>query len=107
MFSEMTNNFIQAAINAEFKNAQETYGPKYNSMHEGYAVLKEEVEEAMENQRDLETKLSWTWNHIRRNTKKEGYADILSSLEISAKKLAMEAVQVAAVIKKLQETTKE
>jgi hypothetical protein len=46
MFDKQTEVKINEAVTLEFVNAVQTYGAKYNSLHEAYAVLKEEVEEA-------------------------------------------------------------
>ena len=44
-FSPKTENLTQELINTEYLNAVVNHGAKYNSLHEGYAVLLEEVEE--------------------------------------------------------------
>jgi len=55
----------------ELKRATEKFG-KFNSMHEGYAVIKEELEEL--------------WEEIKKQPRRGKYAD-----------LKMEATQLAAV----------
>lgn len=47
-FAPETENIVNQLIQAEYKNACKNSGEKYNSLHEGYAVLLEEVEEANE-----------------------------------------------------------
>lgn len=44
-FNAETEKLVNDLIQAEYKNACEQYGEKYHSLHEGYALLKEEVEE--------------------------------------------------------------
>ncbi|MBQ5876657.1 MAG: hypothetical protein IIW71_11830 [Treponema sp.] len=44
-FAADTEKLIEQLIQAEYKNACEKFGYKYNSLHEGYAVLLEEIEE--------------------------------------------------------------
>lgn len=43
-FHEQSEKLVNELIQAEYENACENWGDKYNSLHEGYAVLKEEVE---------------------------------------------------------------
>jgi hypothetical protein len=44
-FSPETEKLANELIQAEYKNACEKFGDKYHSLHEGYTVLLEEVEE--------------------------------------------------------------
>ena len=44
-FAAVTEKLVNDLIQAEYKNACEKFGEKYNSLHEGYAVLLEELEE--------------------------------------------------------------
>lgn len=45
-FSEQTEKLVNELIQAEYLNAVVNFGEKFHSLHEGYAVLLEEVEEA-------------------------------------------------------------
>jgi NTP pyrophosphatase (non-canonical NTP hydrolase) len=62
---------IQAAIRAEVDRAQAKY-PSFNSTHEGYAVLLEEVDEL--------------WDEVKKNSKNQ-----------DMNKMRTEALQVAAM----------
>lgn len=64
---------IVGDIDFEFKFATSKY-PKFNSRHEGYAILQEEVDEL--------------WDEIKKNHSKD---------EEAMKKMRKEAVQVAAM----------
>ena len=46
MFSELARLHINKAVMTETENAKKNYGDRYNSPHEGYAFLLDEVEEA-------------------------------------------------------------
>ena len=57
MFGEMTKKYIESAIGSETENAVKNLGETYNSNHEGYAVLKEEVDEANDELIQIKNKL--------------------------------------------------
>ena len=48
MIAEEATKSIEQAVCHELRNIVKKYGPTYASEHEGYAVLLEEVEEALE-----------------------------------------------------------
>jgi nitrate/nitrite-specific signal transduction histidine kinase len=78
----------------ELERANEEYGDKFNSMHEGYAVIMEEVQEAKEELDRAEQKLKLLWGAIRRD---EYPAEAIQMLHHYAKLVACEAIQVAAM----------
>ena len=99
MFSVDSQILVEKAIKAEFQKAVETYGKNYNSQHEGYAVLKEEVEEAENEMKNILGDLNELWQKIKNNDK-----DIKSLLNIirgTAFFLALEAAQIGAVADKM------
>lgn len=100
MFGEMTKKQVQAAIESELQNAVEKYGEKYNSSHEGFAVLKEEVDEARDELIYIQNKLYNCWNDVKLNRKKLYELDI-KALKSHAESLALEACQIAAVCDKI------
>ena len=85
---------INQAVCYELQAITKKHGAHYASPHEGYAVLKEEVEEAEECIQLLNEKLSRVWQNIRIN-----WNDPTTVYEAqqSAVALAEEAVQCAAV----------
>lgn len=103
MFAEMTKKYVKGAIGSEYQNAVEKYGENYNSLHESYAVLKEEVEEAGEEWDNVNRGLTILWEKIRKPELWNDHELIteLKATKENAEKLALEAVQVAAVCKKL------
>lgn len=89
---------VDALVDLEHKTIVEKWGEGYNSHHEAYAVLKEEIEEAHEK---LETIKRWhdrLWSCIREDM--GNLEDKISRIEHNAKQLAAEAVQVAAVCRR-------
>lgn len=71
--------------------------PAFASPHEGYAVLKEEIEETMDEADYLKCLIRAIWCGTRQN------ADVMTSildLEIHALDCAAEAIQVVAMCKK-------
>lgn len=108
MFSEVSEECIKQAIYAETEEAEINYGKTYNSLHEGYAVLKEEVEEAGEEWDNVNRGLTILWEKIR---KPELWSDHeliteLKATKKNAEQLALEAVQVAAVCNKILNSLK-
>lgn len=100
MFSAETEKLIAKAINEEYKNAVENYGEKYNSLHEGYAVLKEEIEEVEYELRKIKYVFEVFWESC---VKGQGEASEMHAEKIKniAIKLMLEACQVAAVCEKI------
>lgn len=100
MFDERTKSLIDEAVKAELKNAQNNYGKKYNSVFEGYAVLKEEVEEVQEDFEFIQMKFNELWDSIRENDL-DRIPVLVSQIELKARNCAMESAQVAAVCNKI------
>ena len=99
MEAQLTKDFIKAAIDAEEENAKAQWGARYNSEHEAYAVLKEEVEEAADDLTIIQEDLGFLWNAVKGNSDKP-YSAALTHIIQVAEALATEAVQIAAVAKK-------
>lgn len=77
--------------------------PLFNSTHEGYAVLKEEVEEADIEMINIKFELDNTWGYIKRD-KTENALTHIKSLKEYAINLAAESIQVAAMAQKFIES---
>lgn len=90
---------VELLVEKELKAANEN-NPLFHSMHEGYAVILEEVEEA-----DLElfmlkdTWLSALWYYVKNDEKNE-CVDSAENLKKFSVNLAIEAIQVAAMAQK-------
>ena len=93
-------NLIPALVEAELRKANEL-NPPFHSMHEGYAVLLEEVEETEEALKSVKSYLEMIWHYIRWN-KPEVALQMTKELEARANHLAAEAIQVSAMTRKFQ-----
>ena len=85
---------INQAVCYELQQITKKYGIHYASPHEGYAVLKEEVEEAEESIKLLNDKLAEVWKNIKLNWNDSA---VVYQAQQRAVALAEEAVQCAAV----------
>ena len=90
-------NDIRALVDKELAAANERF-PQFHSQHEGYAVILEEVEECEEVFAFLKEELSSVKNAVWHD--KEANVTFLFG---DAMKLAIEAIQVAAMCKKFLE----
>ena len=103
-FAQETEKLVNELIQAEYKNACEKFGDKYHSLHEGYAILLEEVEEAEPNISSLKENVSILWKCIKRN---DWEVITLKSTENSLyyiNNAIKELAQVGAVFMKMQNT---
>lgn len=103
MIAEESTKCIDQAVLHELRNIIKKYGPTYHSEHEGFAVLMEECQEAVECDKDMQHSLEELWKSIREN---KISAFKLSQVQGFAKCLAEEAVQIAAVCERFMETIK-
>lgn len=105
-FSEQTENLVNQLINAEYLNAVINFGEKFNSLHEGYGVLLEEVEEVIPEIKFLEKWLDNFWHSIKVNNISydlECVEEMLNCVKNAMKELA----QVGAVLQKIKNTIDE
>lgn len=103
MIEKKASEAIEQAVCYELQKIVKEYGATYHSTHEGYAVLKEEVEEAQECMSDMFYQLSQIWDHVKQN--KIAFIDF-DKCKKTAIALAKEAVQCAAVCERFEETVK-
>lgn len=107
MLANGVSELIQESIKLELENIKRNYGENYNSAHEGYAVLLEEVEEVEECLRYIRNDIKILWERVKNNFKDLENIDKSAELlmvGVNAKQLAEEAVQVAAVAEKFVQT---
>ena len=102
-FSPKTEKLTQELIDAEYLNAVVNHGAKYNSLHEGYAILLEEVEEIKPEITQLLNSFDVFCLCVKR--KKQGHKylcveDMYKATENAIKELA----QVGAVLQKIKNT---
>jgi hypothetical protein len=93
-------NAIEKDINElvfkELNSANERF-PLFTSEHQGYAVIKEEIEEVMDGMNLLLEIFSNAWSGIKKN---EPVFEQVRAVKEAAKNVAIEAVQVAAMCEK-------
>jgi len=80
----------------ELINANRKF-PKFRSTHEGYAIIKEEVEEAADEMESIDSWLEQGWRYIKAN---QNAIDEIVAMKQHAINLAAESIQVAAMCQK-------
>ena len=79
--------------------------PLFNSTHEGYAVIKEEIEEAEAEMSELEENTLGAWHFVKHNNK--NVLINIIAMKGDAIRLAAESIQVAAMCQKFIESFKD
>lgn len=110
-FSEKSEELVKELIQAEYDNAckqakkefNDNYVDRYHSLFEGYAILKEEVEEVKELIECFDNDFYRLWTYIKANNPQliNVYAN---GLKINAEETIKELAQVCAVFTKLLNT---
>jgi hypothetical protein len=100
---------VEALVSKELASANEKFGP-FNSAHEGYAVIKEEVEEAQENFDNVKIALDELWKMVKGNVpiiqliinyENDSFDRYhIEALKSEAINAAVELIQVAAMAQK-------
>lgn len=98
MFTMKTRDLVKSAIKSELENAKKVYGEKYNSIHEGYAVTAEEVDEVTDMAKGVKFGLEDLWKAVKNN---EEIGEQLGKIYYSAFYCALECIQVCACIDKI------
>lgn len=93
---------VEKLVSEELERANKKF-PMFHSVHEGYAVLKEEIEETENEVDELKMRLDYLWNNIRLDLIGDMHADKIYNLSINA---AAEAIQVAAMAQKYKDSFK-
>lgn len=96
---------INDLIEAELEAADEVH-PDFASAHEGYAVMREEFEETMEEIGKRENDLAGMWMAIRGNDGREALK-CAWTVEAHARKVIQEAAQLAAMARKYDRGAKQ
>lgn len=100
MFASMTEKKISEAITLEIVNAVKLHGAEYNSNHEAYAVLLEEVEEAEKVLDYIKNHVAMIWDAVKADDDNEVKANA-RIIALDAVEIAKEACQIAAVCRKI------
>lgn len=89
---------IAEIVNQEVIDSTNKYG-EFNSSHEGYAVLLEEIEELSDEHSSMIYWKQQLWDSIKNNDGKR-ILDAINNLQVLSGRLLHEAVQVAAMVTK-------
>lgn len=93
----VVNEDVGKLVEKELASANERF-PQFHSPHEGWAVIREEVEELLQETDDVEEALNTLWVRVRYNMRDNPcFATKIKERAVAA---ACEAVQVAAMAQK-------
>lgn len=88
---------VERLVEKELASANERF-PQFHSPHEGWAVIREEVEELRQETNDVEEALNNLWGRVRYNMRANPYFE--TKIKERAVAAACEAVQVDAMAQK-------
>ena len=88
---------VQELVAFELARANTIHPPRFNSMHEAYAVILEEIEEAEEAIKKVEWKKVLAWDCIKEDIDPTGFFEQMEVIAINA---AAEIIQTAAMCRK-------
>lgn len=97
MIATKASESIEKAVAYELQNIVKNHGTRYNTPHEGYAVMAEEIEELYEALDGIRENSSKVWKSVKINILDDTAITCIKSRALAA---AMEAVQVVAVCDK-------
>ena len=100
-FHEKTESIINKACVHELAQSVLEHGDKFNSMHEAWAVLIEEIEEVECEFSDLKSDFEAMWHCVKMNNK-EGVNTLGNDIQKSAIRAMKELAQVWAVCEKMK-----
>lgn len=106
-FSPETEKLVEQLIQAEYLNAVVNFGEKFNSLHEGYAVLKEEIEEVEYGHKDLKIWFDEFWESIKNNSYYNEESECVDKMLEEVYYTISELAQVGAVLRKIRNTLEE
>lgn len=90
-------NKVQELVAFELERANTIHPPRFNSMHEAYAVILEEYEEAKDAFESVGWRRDLAWDCIKHDEDPCGF---LEQMEKAATATASEMIQVAAMSRK-------
>lgn len=91
---------VDALVDVELEAANAIH-PPFSSLHEGYAVIKEELEEVEECVQDAKASLDELWLRIKKDAMGPMGQEAVMDIRQTAIFAACEAIQVAAMAQKL------
>lgn len=97
---------VNYLIANELDTAREDHGDTFASLHEGAAVLKEEIEEANDDNIEVKGFYRLLWDAVKADDESEALA-MAEEITGRAEMLACEAIQVAAMALKFIDTVED
>ena len=91
-------------IEKELKAASEKF-PAFNSRHEGYAVILEEIEETHAAYNNTKALVERIWWLTKGNSEKAEFKKLVEDAFKAAREMAEEAIQTAAMLQRLLDYT--
>lgn len=91
---------VQRVQKEELEAANKAFR-QFTSTHEGYAVILEEAQEAETELQQVARNLAAVWELTKQNADKEEIAFAAAVVEAAAQNMAAEAIQTAAMARKL------
>jgi len=95
---------VEMLADNELLNSNKKFAPTFHTTHEGYAVIKEEIEEAADELEAINQMLNIVWSNVRRNSTANKNLLAIKKWSIN---LAAESIQVAAMAQKYIDSFKE
>lgn len=95
----ISKEIIEQLAAEELVDANAKHEPKFNSPHEAYAVIKEELEEAETEMRECNNRLAMMWGCVK-NDDDENVRKNLEYMKKYAVKTVQELIQVIAMCDK-------
>ena len=99
----VVENDVRALVDKELAAANERF-PQFHSQHEGYAVIREEIEETREQLDAVDRHLNYLWDRVKCDCAAREQVEYMKRFAINA---ACEAIQVAAMAQKFLEMEKD
>ena len=95
---------VKSLTRSEYHRAMIKFGATNNSDHESFAIIEEEIEELVDEVDRIRGDATTFWNFCKSNAPDAGKLKILKSLHNDAIMAACEAIQVAAMAYKAEQT---
>lgn len=106
-FAPETESTVNILLHSEYINSCIQYGDFYHSVHEAYAVLAEEIEEAEEEIQILKNRQKKIWKMVKSNEVNEPeFLKYLDNTIVVVEKSIKELAQVGGVLHKFLSTIK-
>ena len=99
---------VQTIMEEEYHRAAQKFGSVNNSDHESFAVLLEELQEALDEVKNTHGSIDQFWQMVKsREARDQDKQNVLTAVENSAIFAACEFIQVSAMAHKAKQTIQE